>query len=135
MSHITKIELEVKDLGILNEACKRLGLNFVRNQRSFKWYGRKDAKCDHAIKVTGANYEIGVVKTNGRYDLQCDYYDSNIEEAIGKDGGKLKQSYAVTKTKTEARRKGYSVIEKQTDNGVQSPRRDRDNSKEAIPSY
>ena len=34
MSHISKIELEVKDLGILGQACKRLGLEFIRGQGS-----------------------------------------------------------------------------------------------------
>ena len=29
MSHISKIELEVKDLGALKMACDRLGLEFV----------------------------------------------------------------------------------------------------------
>ena len=29
MSHISKIELEVKDLGTLRQACNRLGLNML----------------------------------------------------------------------------------------------------------
>ena len=117
MSHISKIELEVKDLGILGQACARLGLNLMRGQQTFKWYG-KDSQCDHAIKIPGANYEIGVLKKNGSLDLNCDFYDRNIEKAIGKQGGLLKQAYAVEKTKIEARKKGYSVLERQTDNGI-----------------
>ena len=117
MSHISKIELEVKDLGVLGQACSRLGLELIRGQKYFKWYG-KEAPCEHAIKVPGANYEIGVIRQNGRYELNCDYYDRNIEKAVGRKGGLLKQAYAVAKTKIAARRKGYSVLEQNTDTGV-----------------
>ena len=117
MSHISKIELEVKDLGVLSQACKRLGLNLIRGQKSFTWYG-KDGQCDHAIKVPKANYEIGVLHKNGLYELNCDFYDRNIEMVIGRQGGLLKQAYAVVKTRLEAMKKGYSVLEQNTDTGV-----------------
>jgi hypothetical protein len=117
MSHISKIELEVKDLAVLSQACTRLGLEFIKGQKRFKWYG-KDAPCDHIIKVPGAEYEIGVVKDKHRYELNCDFYDRSIEQVIGRQGGLLKQAYAVAKTKIEARRKGYRVLEKKTDTNV-----------------
>jgi Protein of unknown function (DUF1257) len=117
MSHISKIELEVKDLTVLSQACTRLGLEFIKGQKEFKWYG-KDAPCDHVVKVPDADYEIGVIKDKHRYELNCDYYDSSIEKAVGRQGGLLKQAYAVAKTKIEARRKGYCVLEKCTDTGV-----------------
>jgi hypothetical protein len=68
--------------------------------------------------LPGASYEIGVLKKSGRYELQCDFYDRNIEKAIGRQGGLLKQAYAIEKAKIEARRKGYSVLEKRTDTGI-----------------
>ena len=117
MSHISKIELEVRDIQVLGNACQRLGLELLKGQKTFKWYG-KEAECDHAIKVPGANYEIGVVKTGRLYELNCDYYDPNIEKAIGRQGGLLKQAYAVVKAKVEARKKGYSVVERQTQTGI-----------------
>lgn len=117
MSHISKIELEVRDIQVLGNACKRLGLELLKGQKTFKWYG-KEAGCDHAIKVPGAHYEIGVVKTGDLYELSCDYYDKNIEKTIGKQGGLLRQAYAVEKTKIEARKKGYSVVEKKTQTGI-----------------
>ena len=118
MSHISKIELEVKDLGTLRQACIRLGLNMLEGKKTFKWYGQEESHCDHAIRVPGATYEIGVIKRGDLYELQCDYYDAAIGKAIGQNGGLLKKAYAVERTKTEARRKGYTVIEKQTDSGV-----------------
>ena len=117
MSHISKIELEVKDLGIISQACKALGLKLIRGQESFKWYG-KPGPCDHAITVPNADYEIGVVKKDGRYELQCDFYDQSLGKVIGKQGGLLKQAYAVSKTTLEARKKGYSVRQRQTQTGI-----------------
>ena len=104
MSHISKIELEVKDLGILDQACRKLDMAFIRGQASFRWYG-KESPCDHTIKVPGADYELGVIDKNGCYELNCDFYDRNLEKVIGKQGGLLKQAYAVEKTKNEARKK------------------------------
>ena len=117
MSHISKIELEVKDLAVLSQACSRLGLELIRDRKKFKWYG-KDAACDHVIKVPGANYEIGVARENHKFELNCDFYDRGIEKVIGRQGGLLKQAYAVAKTRIEARKKGYSVLEKRTDAGI-----------------
>ena len=118
MSHISKIELEVNDLNALDRACKRLGLELVKDQQSFRWFGNNPGICNHAIKVPGAEYEIGITSVNGIYELQCDYYDRNIGKVIGNKGGVLKQAYAVEKVKSEARRKGYAVLEKQTDTGI-----------------
>lgn len=117
MSHISRIELEVKDLGILSQACSRLGLRLVRGQKAFKWYG-DNSPCDHAIVVPGAEYEIGIANKNGLFELNCDYYDKNLGKVIGHNGGLLKQAYAVEKASTEARKKGYSVIETRNENGI-----------------
>jgi hypothetical protein len=118
MSHISKIELEVNDLTTLKRACARLGLRFVESQKTFKWFGYEEGRCDHAIKVPGATYEIGVTKKGTLYELQCDYFDYALSNVIGQNGGLLKQAYAIERTKTEARRKGYSIIEKRTDSGI-----------------
>jgi len=118
MSHISKLELEVRDLQVLEIACQRLGLELHRGKRTFKWFG-KEAECDHCISVPGAEYEIGVVKCEGLLNLSCDFFDGNIEKAIGADGGLLKQAYAVEKARSEARKKGYTVVERQTQTGIQ----------------
>ncbi len=117
MSHISRIELEVKDLGILGQACIALELQLIKNQKTFRWYG-KDARCDHAIQVPGADYEIGVIRKEHSYELSCDFHDHHLEKIIGAKGGLLKQAYAVTKTKIEARRKGYSVMEKKAEQSI-----------------
>ena len=117
MSHISRIELEVTDLESLDRACNHIGLTLNRNQTTFKWYDG-NGQCDHAIRIPGASYEIGLIKKEGKYQLQTDFWDDKIAETIGEEGGLLKQRYAVEQTKTQAIRSGYRVIERQIDNAV-----------------
>ena len=117
MSHIAKIELEVTDLDSLSKACQHIGLNLIRGKTTFKWFNG-NSKCDHAIEIPDVSYEIGLVYKENKYELQTDFWDKGIEAAIGKNGGLLKQRYTVECTRHEAAKKGYRVIEKQTDNGI-----------------
>jgi hypothetical protein len=133
MSHVASVELEVDDIPSLKEAAKAMGLEFVENQKTYKWFGRfmndysganaahlhginpKDyGKCEHAIRIPGDSkaYEIGVVKrADGKpgYQLVWDFWAGGygLRAKIGNDGGLLKQSYAVMRAKKEMLRKGY----------------------------
>lgn len=113
MSHIQTIEINITNVQALKNACKRLGLEWKQDQKTFKWYGANPEKCDHAITAPGANYEIGVLKNGDRkgYTLQVDYYDRGITAKIGQLGGLFKQAYALETAKLEAIKKGYSVRE------------------------
>jgi hypothetical protein len=133
MSHVARIALEIKDLCTLKQACARLGFELVEGRKTYKWYGSymKDyplpegfspedlGKCDHAIRVPGAAYEVGVVKRNGRYLLLWDFWqDGGLEPRLGKNAGRLKQAYAIARATVEARRKGYQVQEQRTRQGI-----------------
>lgn len=132
MSHIAKIEIEINDLSALKAACVRLGLEFICDQRTYAWFGEHIGdypipegftvddmgKCDHAIRVPGAAYEIGVIKRDRQWMLVWDFWRSGgLERVLGKSAGKLKQAYAASKAVMEARRKGYLVKEQVTKNG------------------
>lgn len=134
MSHVAKIELEILDLEILKRACQRLNLEFLENQRSYRWYGRyvgdtplpdgftaEDlGKCNHAIRVPSAAYEIGVVHRQGKYHLLWDsWHSGGLERVLGPGAGRLKQAYAIERVTQEARLKGYRLCEKQVNNSVQ----------------
>lgn len=133
MSHIAKIELQIKDLDTLRAACEQMSLQFMPDQRFYKWYGRAVAdypipegfsaadmgKCDHAIRVPGASYEIGVVHRNGNYLLLWDFYsEGGLERVLGKGAGRLKQAYSVERVRREAKLKGYHVQERKTEQGI-----------------
>src|SRR4030095_5590103 len=96
MSHITKIGLQIKDLDAPDKACRRLGLELVRGQKTMTGYSV--GQCEHVVRVKDAvagTYEIGLVKrADGKgYELQWD--------------GHMGPSYAPAKALYE--RVGYSL--------------------------
>jgi len=126
MSHISRIELDIKDLQSLKEACKRLGFEFRKNQQSYLWYGRwvgdsplpegitedQLGKCDHAIKVPGAQYEVGVVRKGHSFILLYDeWVKGGLKTKLGVNAGLLKQAYTIETLRKEARQKNYRFHE------------------------
>ena len=134
MSHIAKIKVEIKDLDALKSIAKKLGLEFVEGQKSYRWYGRsmgdaplpegftKDdlGKCDHALRIPQSvqdyrqPYEIGVVKRkDGKsgYELLWDYWNGGygLTDKIGQKGEKLIQGYAVEVATRSAIKQGFRV--------------------------
>ncbi len=133
MSHISTIELEINSIDMLKKACQRLQLKFCEGQKTYTWYGKwvgdtplpegisidDLGKCDHAIRVPGANYEIGIVKTGNKYRLLYDYWRAGkLEKVLGKGLGKLKQAYTIERVNQEARIKGYRIQEKKMDKSI-----------------
>jgi len=133
VSHISKIELEIQDLQVLRQACAELGLTFKENQKTYRWYGKyvgdtplpegtkvEDlGKCDHAIRVPGAAYEIGVVQRNGRHILLWDsWHAGGLERVLGRNAGRLKQAYAVARVRQQAARGNYRLRRQQLADGT-----------------
>ena len=133
MSHIATIELEINDLETLKLACERLGLSFIENQTTYSWYGTwvgdspmpegitlaDLGKCDHAIRVPDAQYEIGVVKRDRKYILVWDFWNQGgLEQKLGKNAGRLKQAYTIERVRKEARLKGHRICEQKTEKGI-----------------
>lgn len=133
MSHVAKIELEINDLDTLKAVCERLCIEFVPDQKHYRWYGEHVGdyalpegftvddlgRCDHAIRVPGASYEVGVVRRGGKYVLLWDFYSTGgLERKLGKGAGQLKQAYAVERVRREARLKGYQVREQRNEHGI-----------------
>jgi hypothetical protein len=130
MSHIAKIELEIKDLAALRAAVHSLGYEFKINQQTYAWYGRwvgdsplpdgittdELGKCSHAIRVPGCKYEIGVVQKNQSYILLWDFWHSGglIQQHIGL----LKQAYTLERVRREAKLKKHKIQESKIKNGV-----------------
>ena len=66
------------------------------------------SRCDHAIKFTGVNYEVGVVDNgDGTFRLRYDEYDYGLKNKLGPGGGKLAQAYALEAAKRAAKLKGW----------------------------
>ena len=62
MSHISKIELEVKDLPSSAQACSRLGLELIRS-KNIQMVREGSPVRPLPSGCPGASYEIGVIDT------------------------------------------------------------------------
>lgn len=129
MSHIDQVAIEIKSMDALKEACVALGLTLMTGQKTYAWYGTSVGdyplpegmtkadlgKCSHAIKVPGAQYEVGVVqnKKTGHFGLVYDFWGTTqgepIMKRLGKGLEKLKAEYAAQAAIEQAQRRGLRV--------------------------
>lgn len=126
MSHVTTIEMEERyELPALRQMCLDQGWEWLGDQRTHKWYGqfmgdyplpagftRADmGRCEHAIRIPGAFYEIGVVNKGGEWKLLWDFWSGGgLQPKLGQNAGLLKQAYGIAKTKiavSQHRRRCY----------------------------
>jgi hypothetical protein len=132
MSHVATCSVEIRDLEAFAKACEMLGMEFKEGQKTYEWYGQwvndyhgADAaynqgmktadygKCEHAVKVPGCKYEIGLVKnpTGTGFRLIWDFYGhgQRITQAIGKAGEKITDCYGARVAASLYQRQGYRV--------------------------
>ena len=135
MSHVTTIDIEIKDLEVVREICKDLGLEFKENQKTYKWYGThvgdwplpegisksQLGRCDHALAVKGAGhrtYEVGLVKQGDKWVPLWDFWQGGfgLEACVGQGGKKFITAYSkavgVKTAKAFAKAKGYTYWER-----------------------
>ena len=135
MSHVVAIELQVKDLMALREACEAMGAELVLGQTTYKWYGRwmndfsgenaayrkidpkKYGTCDHAIKHPKCGYEIGLMKQDdGSFMVVADEWgQGGLPVVFGHGMSKLKQRYSTAVAAKSMRRQGFQVKEVEDD--------------------
>ena len=69
-------------------------------------------RCNHAIRVPGCEYEVGVICRDDRYVLFWDSWRAGGLEkqtALGKNACRLKQAYAVGKSEEGSEAQGLSL--------------------------
>ena len=113
MSHLAKIQLQIKDLAALRLAAAARGLELVEGAQSFKWY-QGQGKCDHKLRVKGGSargYEIGIVRdeVGGGYSLLWDDFDQELKGAAGTGAGALKQEYGAAVATKYYESEGFTV--------------------------
>jgi len=147
MSHVATVELEIKDLGALEIAANRLGLELCRYQTTYRWFGTSVGdyplpegftaedlgKCEHALRVhgvadraaAGAPYEIGVVRRRDGKEgflLMWDFWAGGLglQERVGAGCNKLKVEYARAVAVKQAQAAGFRVNEhRRADGSIQ----------------
>jgi len=108
MSHITTINVKVKDLNILEQAANKLGLELVRGQKTFKYYNGRTGSCEHVLRVKNNRnaYEIGLVKDKDgvSYNFDTDFFSGGygLVDVVGQNCEKIINGYAVGVAKKSA---------------------------------
>ena len=104
MSHIVTIETEVRDVGALRAACRRLGLTEPALKTTRMFSGEATGYC---VRLPDWRYPVVC-------DVECGQVQfDNFAGRWGKQRelDRLMQAYAVEKAKIECRRKGHSLTE------------------------
>lgn len=145
MSHVATVDLEIRDLDALASACRRLGLELMRGQTTYRWYGmhvgdyplpvgftaEELGTCEHAVRIAGDNvnregggaaYEIGVVRRrDGRpgYQLLWDFWQggNGLQAKAGDDCNGLRREYAFEVARKQAMAQGFTVNEQRQADG------------------
>ncbi|CAN5620082.1 hypothetical protein BH23PLA1_BH23PLA1_40140 [soil metagenome] len=110
MSHIVEIRTEVRDTEAVAAACRRLSLP-VPVRGTAKLYSGEVTGLQ--VKLPGWIYPVVIQPETGQ--VQFDNYGGQWGSQEQMD--KFLQSYAVEKTRIEARRKGHAVVEQALPDG------------------
>ena len=113
MSHVAKVEVEIKDLTALETACNKLGVTLERGQKTWVSYYGTD-QCEHAITVPNSDYSVGVIKNeNGTgFHLKFDSWGKHgrgITERVGDGCLKLSNEYSATVATRQLVKQGFRV--------------------------
>jgi hypothetical protein len=68
---------QLTDLFAVKQAAERCGMVFHENKKKFKYWGRNQKPCDHAIQLSNGR-EMGLVsseKAPGTWDIKLDSMD------------------------------------------------------------
>ena len=111
MSHIVRIETQVRDEGAIVAACTRLGLA-PPETGTFQLFTNQATGL--AVRLPGWNYPVVCQTQTG--ELAYDNYHGAWGDQAQLH--RFLQAYAIEKARLEARKQGYSVTEQQLDSGA-----------------
>jgi hypothetical protein len=140
MSHVTQIDVEIKDLKALADAARELGGELVEAS-TYKWYGTwvgdypmpkgintSDlGRCQYKIVFPNTEYEVGFLKQDDKFAALFDFWvpvkDHGkgrvpLIKRIGENGGLLSQQYTIAKATRDAKARGLRTTKKVHENGT-----------------
>ena len=122
MSHITKIDTKIKDLGILKKACENINMECIEAKQgqtiTVKGYAKDELieNCIMEIK-TGCKYSIGVRKVNKDYEFVADWWAIETFTGLKQEDllNKITRQYAYENVLDKVSKMGYSVVDEKQD--------------------
>ena len=125
-SHVTKVDVQIRDLDAMVTACEHLGLVFNRDKRTYRWYGhsvgdyrlpegmtaKELGRCSHAISVkdNARAYEVGLVDNHdGSYSPVWDFWSGGhgLQAAVGENCSRLIGEYTIEAARNAATAQGW----------------------------
>lgn len=111
MSHITNVQMRMRDLDVTEEALSEIDarLELKRDQKQHKtYYGMRS--CDAAIVLNDGDrqgYSVGLVKSGDAYDITYDAFGSGdrMTRVLGVGMAHLGREYSVAAAKRKVREK------------------------------
>jgi hypothetical protein len=110
MSHIVKIQTQIRDPVAIVIACRRLSLPLATERTAKLYDGEYQGWC---VELHGWRYPVVCNTASG--ELKYDNFQGRWGEQRELD--RFLQAYAVEKAKIEARRQGHTVLEQPLTNG------------------
>lgn len=110
MSHIVQVQTQIRDLQGLQAACKRLNLAAPQHQTVRLFSGEVTGHC---VQLPQWRYPVVCHLASG--EIRFDHYGGRWGDPAELD--RLKQAYAIEKSRLEARRQGYAVSEQSLADG------------------
>jgi len=117
VSHVCRVKLEVRDLAAIEAVFKELGCTLIRGKTTHTFWNRKQSPCEHAVKVPGTTYEIGLVQSGKGWTLAYDKYDGVIEGVCGRQLQHVNEAYVKRVTRKKLAHQGFRFREQRLDTG------------------
>lgn len=126
MSHLTCSKIAIQDIDILKKAVGGFDrLKWNEGARTFKSYGNTGqtksefGTCEHSITVTGATFQIGVIKRQDGtgWSLAFDRADRYVETIVGPQSEKIHAAYSEAYIRDFAEKNGFMMEESVDDEG------------------
>jgi hypothetical protein len=116
MSHFTTVQTKIKCLVTLKKAIEAMGFSFLEGVNQVRGYQGQLADAV-AVIDTKSSYDIGVVQSAEGYSLIGDWEMLQVRAGVEQEEftKQVNKNYAYFKVLDEVQKKGYQVVEEQTD--------------------
>ena len=120
MSHLTKVSMEIKNLGTLKGVLGAHGLQLDEHNKMLVGRYIGQVPCEGVITRTGEAAtpinSAGLQKNpNGSYQIVMDNYGNNLTSVSGRDCTKITHGYSEQLAKNEMANAGYMLDSKVVD--------------------
>ena len=115
MSHFTKCALKMTNLAAIKKALADMQLKFTEatENQTTSVRGYRGDSLQAAISIDMGRYDIGVVETDGTYELTADWWGVETTKGVSEEEFQhaLSQRYQYHNVKQACEEKGYSLEE------------------------